>query len=808
MRENITQTKFTCFHCGDECTSHPILLNDYTFCCVGCKNVYEILSQNNLCDYYNLESNPGINLKNPASKTKFNYLDDEQVQKKLIDFDDEHIQKISFFIPTMHCSSCIWLLENLYKLDVGVNNSRVNFLKKTVSISYKKEITSIRKIVELLTAIGYEPAINLNDIEKQVQKSENRKLSYQIGVAGFCFGNIMLLSFPEYFGLDEFTQAKFSKLFGYLNMVLSIPVILFSAQDYFKLAIKGLRKKHISIDTPLALGILVLFVRSAYEVISQTGIGFFDTHAGLVFFLLIGKWFQQKTFDTLSFERDYKSYFPVSVAVINNGIETTVPVTNLKVGNRIIIRNGELIPADAILLNGEAKIDFSFVTGESIPITKVLGEIIYAGGRQTEQTIELEVFKNVSQSYLTQLWNSEHFAKQNESKIKTFQQTVSKYFTVALLVIAIGSAAWWLMFNPSLALNAFTAVLIIACPCALALSSPFALGTAMRILGRNKFYIKSPEVVEQIAKINTIVFDKTGTITQPSSSQIVYVGENLSEEEKHLIVSLTRNSVHPLSKKIISYFPNVKGESVSQFKEYTGKGLEGKLNGKTIQIGSYHFLFPFVEPMKVNTLNEELATRVYIKIDNNLIGYFQFQHAYRKGLSELIQSLKKHYSLYLLSGDNDAEKDKIMHIFGKETQLCFNQSPIKKLEFIERLQDQHKKVMMIGDGLNDAGALKASDLGISVTENTSHFSPASDVIMDASVFENTLQFINFSKDTTKVIRMSFLISLSYNIVGLSFAVQGNLSPLIAAILMPLSSVSVIVFTTVATILFAKKGGLK
>ena len=488
--------KSTCYHCGDAC-EEIIHFEEHEFCCVGCRNVYELLSANNLCDYYNLETTPGISQRNPVARNRFNYLDDEKVQQKLIDYKDNSITKSTFFIPTMHCSSCIWLLENLYKIEKGVHSSRVNFLKKTVNITFSTDGLTLRKLVELLTSLGYEPAINLNDIETQVKKGVNRRLSYQIGVAGFCFGNIMLISFPEYFGLDEFTRNSFSRLFGYLNFGLSLPVFLFSAQDYFKNAYQGIKKKFISIDVPLALGIFVLFFRSVYEVFSHTGIGYFDTHAGLVFFLLIGKWFQQKTFDTLSFERDYKSYFPVAVSVLKDNEETTMPVNALNIGDRILIRNQELIPADSILLNGDAHIDFSFVTGESNPVEKVLGEIIYAGGRQVGQTIELEVSKKVSQSYLTQLWNSDHFAKENESRIQTFQQTVSKYFTLILLIIAFGSATFWLFVNPTLSMNAFTAVLIIACPCALALSSPFALGTAMRILGNNRCYLKSAGVVEQ-----------------------------------------------------------------------------------------------------------------------------------------------------------------------------------------------------------------------------------------------------------------------------------------------------------------------
>ena len=655
----------------------------------------------------------------------------------------------------------------------------------------------------MLSSLGYEPAISLNDLEKNVKKDESRKLSYQIGVAGFCFGNIMLISFPEYFGLDSFTKGSFSKLFGYINLMLSLPVFFFSAQDYFKTAWGGIKKKFISIDVPLALGILVMFTRSAYEVISGQGIGWFDTHAGLVFFLLIGKWFQQKTFDTLSFERDYKSYFPVAVTVIKDNDEITVPVTGLAIGDRIKIRNNELIPADAILLNGDAQVDFSFVTGESDPIKKVVGEIIYAGGRQKGANIELEVSKKVSQSYLTQLWNNETFAKNTTSNIQSFQQVVSKYFTIALLIIAFGSAAFWLVVNPSLSLNAFTAVLIIACPCALALSSPFALGTAMRVLGRNKFYIKSPAVVEQMAHMDTLVFDKTGTLTQPSASSIVYFGKPLSVNQIQIIAAVVSQSIHPLSQKIKSYLGIQNVPLVTSFKEIPGKGMEAKVNDNAIVIGSQNFV-----GANQNEKGNNLATRVYIKIDNLLLGFFEMEQGYRKGLADILTQLAPSFNQYLLSGDNDKERDSLRAYFKQDEKMFFNQSPADKLNFIHALQQRNKKVVMIGDGLNDAGALKAAHVGISVTENTAHFSPASDVIMDAGEFLNFPKYFDFARNTLKVIHISFVISLIYNILGLSFAVQGTLSPLFAAVLMPISSVTVIVFTTLTTTFFAKKGGLQ
>lgn len=796
--------KLKCFHCGDAIVGAAIPYDSKEFCCVGCKGVYELLATNNLCDYYSLDENPGLSLRNPVSKVKFNFLEDDQIQRQLLQYRDDKISRITFHMPTMHCSSCIWLLESLYKLEKGVKNSRVDFLKKQLSVTFDHHVCSLRKLVELLSSLGYEPSLNMNDLEGKKKQGNNRRLLYQVGVAGFGFGNIMLISFPEYFGLDSFSHASFSRLFGFLNMGLALPIFFYSAQDYFKSAYTSIRKGIVNIDFPLALGILVMFLRSSYEVISHTGIGFFDTLAGLVFFLLIGKWVQQRTFDTLSFERDYKSYFPVAVSVLRNQEETTLPVNQLKIGDRILIRNNEIIPADSILLSGDARIDFSFVTGENDPIEKVLGEIIYAGGRQVGSTLELEVCKTVSQSYLTQLWNSEHFAKAQESKIQSFQSIVSRYFTFALLAIAIGSAAFWLWFDPSRSMNAFTAVLIIACPCALALSTPFALGNSLRMLGRNKFYLKSPDVIERMAKVNHMVFDKTGTITQAAESTIHYEGKPLSEFELLAVKTLCENSVHPLSKKIFGFLnlSHPQKLPMEAYQEINGKGIQATVSGKYIQLGSASFI------KKEQTQETDLlATRVFVAINGEVLGCFVIKHSYRIGLDEVLATLSEGRSMSLLSGDNDSERQRLEGYFPEGTQMLFSMSPSEKMLYIHNLREAGNRVVMIGDGLNDAGALKVADLGISVTENTAHFSPGSDVIMDAGVFGKLGAFFQYAKNTVTVIHMSFFISLMYNLVGLSFAVQGTLSPVIAAILMPISSISVIVFTTLATYLFAAKNKL-
>ncbi|MFN5365465.1 MAG: heavy metal translocating P-type ATPase, partial [Bacteroidota bacterium] len=406
---NIVKPVAECYHCHEKCEDERLKIDDKVFCCDGCKMVYEILNTHGLCNYYNLDENAGISLKNPKNSKSWAYLDDPEVQDKLLGFSSEHKNQITFYLPRMHCASCIWLLENLYKLDGGVLSSRVNFLKKTVAVSYNPQETSLRKIAALLGSVGYAPEINLGDVDKQETPKLSRKLAYQLGIAGFAFGNIMLFSFPDYVGMDQETFQWFAGIFGYLSIVLSLPILFYSAKDYFFSAWQGIRTRQLNIDIPLCLALGSLFLRSLWEILTHSGPGYLDSFAGLTFLLLIGRWFQQRTWHELSFERDYKSYFPVAATVRVGDEESTVPIQRLVPGDIIVVRGQEIIPADGILLNGPALVDYSFVTGEAVPVEIKSGDRIYAGGKQIGESIEISLTQRVAQSNLTRLWNDNAF---------------------------------------------------------------------------------------------------------------------------------------------------------------------------------------------------------------------------------------------------------------------------------------------------------------------------------------------------------------------------------------------------------------
>ncbi len=785
-----------CVHCGEDCGRNPIMYNGDAFCCNGCKTVYQLLNQNKLYTYYNIEDSPGIKVETQDFDNQYAYLDKDEVKEKLYEFKEGNMVKITFYIPTIHCAACVWLLENLHLLNKGISFSIVNFIKKEVSVTFNEKEISLRQLVELLASIHYIPKITLEKrTESEERKEESKKLLMKIGVAGFAFGNTMLLSFPEYiqgaFGLDE----KYKFLFGILNLIFAIPIITYSGSDYIKSAFKNLAKKMINIDLPVAIGMLAIFFQSAFEILNHSGSGYMDSLTGFVFFLLVGKWYQNKTYRALSFERDYKSYFPIAVTILEDDKEDSILLENLKVEQKILVRNQELIPADSKLLKGEAYIDYSFVTGESQPIKKEIGDMIFAGGRQTGEALELEVAVEVMQSKLTKLWNQEDKESTNKKDLGTAIDKISKYFTVTILSIATITGITWLFIDASIAMKAFTAVLIVACPCALALSLPFTYGTAMGIFGKKGFYLKKTDVVEKLSKIDTIVFDKTGTITETDSVKVEYHGEKLREEEFAMIKSLTRQSTHPMSSAVYEFLKEYPTKQVEDFRELPARGVIGIFNDVKIKAGSSEFINANIE--------NEKASSVYISINDVSKGYFSVENRYREGLKEIITSLSGNYDLHLISGDNNTEEEKLLPLFKEKSKLNFNQSPTDKLNYIKSLQKDGKSVLMIGDGLNDSGALSAANAGISIADDIYHFSPACDAILEAKKFKSINRYIKFSRTAIKVVYASLGISFIYNVVGLYFAISGMLSPIIAAILMPASSISVVAFASASVILLSK-----
>lgn len=774
-----------CYHCGQPCEDTPVVEGDKAFCCNGCKLVYDLINTSQLCQYYSFESHPGTKIES-INEEAYSYLDESAIRRKLIGFDSEKLARIHFIIPAIHCVSCIWLLENLQKADPGILRSEVNFSGKSITIDFNPHTVKLSRLAALLAALGYAPRIE-HDSGKEKKVSPQTAITLKLAVAGFVFGNIMLLSFPEYLGLNP-DETILRRVFSWLSLALAIPVLLYSARDYFQAAWKSFSQRQINIDVPIAAGLVALFARSAWDIITGYGPGYLDSFSGLVFFLLIGRWFQGKTYEVLAFDRDYTSYFPLAVQHWNQNAWEPIVIHELKKDDRIKIRNQEIVPADSLLIDSEAYLDYSFVTGESQPIKVTTGGKVFAGGRLLGKPIELVVEKATSQSHLTSLWNQDAFRKQNESYYGKIIDRAARQFTWIVMAIAAITGVYWYFFNPAEMWLVLTSVLMVACPCALALAAPFTYGSMLRAFGQRQLYLKNADVIERMATIDTVVFDKTGTVTYGKDPAVTFEGK-LLHEEWVVVKQLTGSSTHPLSSLIAKSIHEKEECEIKGFREVPGKGLEGFSGGHHYHIGSAEFTGAGVEPVPGQS-------RVFVSIDGAVAGFFVIRVKLRTKVDAMISRLGLK-TIALLSGDGESDKERMKEVFPANALLYFNQSPQEKMDFIKLLQQDGRKVLMVGDGLNDAGALRQSDVGIAVTDDTGIFTPACDGILEGSRLAGLDKFLALARSSTFILKMAFTISFLYNAIALGIAVTGHLTPLVAAILMPISSISVVSFSTLA-----------
>ena len=744
----------------------------------------------------------GITAKGKYNTDKWDYLDEPEIQSTLVSYQDKSQVHILFQLPQIHCSSCIWLIEHLPRINNGVLTSTVDFDKKEAAVIYDPSLIKLSQLASLLDYIGYAPQIShANDSTKKNTEYVNNTL-LRIGVAGFCFSNIMMLSFPEYLATDGIDETLLTRTFSSISLILSLPVVFYSAAPFFTQAWKGLRQRFINIDAPIALAILIAYFRSIYEITTHTGTGYLDSMSGIVFFMLIGRWFQEKTQRTISFERDYKSYFPLSSLVINGNEKKYTAIEKIQQNDVLLIRNQELITADAILIKGNAIIDYSFVTGEKDPIAIKNGDVIYAGGKQIGSSIEVAVKRTVSASHLTRLWNNEVFHNKKNTEV-SFVHPWSNYFSIALFSIALISGIYWELNDAANTWKAVTSVLIVACPCSLLLSSTFTFGNLMRIFGRQGLYLKNANVIERLAEADVVVFDKTGTLTVNQQSNIHYEGKLISHKEALMIKSLAMQSNHPLSRTLTAWskWDDINDNFIiTDYTEHAGDGIEATCDGNIIRLGRISFV---TNETQVKNDIFTGGSIVYVSINGILKGSFIIQQDYREGIFDMIKRLRKlipHH--FILSGDNNRGEQFLKQSLQDQEQIHFNQSPEDKLEYIKSLQQSGKKVLMIGDGLNDAGALRQSDIGIAVTEQSNYFTPACDAMLEGKSLNRLDKLIQLARSGKKIVAASFTLSIAYNIVGMYFATQALLSPLIAAILMPASTISIILLTTLGARLAA------
>ncbi len=786
--------RLVCAHCGEPCDSGGVTSDAGSFCCTGCEAVHTLLGSKGLAAFYACEVPVGVSQRQASAgrPDRFSVLDDPTVRPRFIVSDDGEQALAKFAVPGLHCASCVWLLERIGRVDDRIGRTEVDLLRRTVSVTFDPSRIRLSEVATALAGVGYEPL--LTGETPATSTPARRQLYTRIGLAGFAFGNIMLFSIPRYANGAPIEDG-FQRLFDTFNIVLALPVLFYSASGFFTGAWQAMRRRTVSLDVPIVIGLVTLVVRSLVDIGMGRGEGYLDSFAGLVFFLLIGRLFQQQAFDWIGFDRTFRSFFPLSVLV--EGPDGSGPastsIDHLRPGHRIVLRPEEVVPVDSRLVEGQALVDYAFLTGEREPVLVEAGGLVRAGGRLTAAAARFDVLREVTQSELAALWTRGDAPAPRAHWLTDVSATFGGWFVVVAMVLAAAGFAFWWPNGPK-ALDVATAVLIIACPCALTLSAPITLGTAMTMLGRRGWYLKEPAVVLDLSRVSTVIFDKTGTLTTAGATSVEAPG--LTEVDLDLVRALAASSVHPVCRAITR--AGMSRRSVDHVRETPGRGIRGRVDGHDVVLGSAAFVGDDCHAQEDNRTatrprGDETTTMslpgTIVAIDGRVRGRIVISAPVRDGIEAAVSTLAATGPVSLLSGDRDVGDPRWPRLFG--TRTYFGQTAHQKRDHVAALRADGAHVLMVGDGLNDAGAFEAADTGLAVSDDTACIVPACDVVVGGTRLATLPHVLAYARRARQTIVICFGISLLYNVIGLSLALAGLLSPLVAAVLMPVSSLTVV-----------------
>ncbi|MBI3556276.1 MAG: cadmium-translocating P-type ATPase [Deltaproteobacteria bacterium] len=765
-----------CTHCatevaGTEKSSHAP--DEPAFCCLGCRTVYSLLNSSGLERYYALRSQTGsFSGSKPVtvSSETYRYLDDTEFKKK---YAREDATSMDFYLEGVHCAACLWLVEKLPTLVAEVEAATLDIGRSIAKIRIKPNCT-FAPVARTLEGLGYKPhAIEHNEQAELLQKKENRSWLIRIGVAGACAGNVMLLAVPLYSGLDGQLAADFR----WLSLFLFLPVLFYSAVPFYKSAWASLHSKTMSIDLPIVLAIILGSGASIAHLLSGTDHVYFDSLAALVFLLLSSRFVLRRIQQNAFHSSHLLQFLSPSVAKrvdASSGEIMEVPVNTLKIGNVIAVEPAEALPADGIVQDGSSAINCALLTGESVPNAVGAGDAVFSGTVNEASTLHIKVTALGAQTRLGQILLQIESGSLKKAQIVTLADKTTKWFLAAVFI----AAAAVIFLAPSLS-EGFTralAMVIVTCPCALALATPLAMSASLGRAARAGILIKGADVLEKISQAENIVLDKTGTLTVGQFEVLDFSQVQPLENFKETLCAIESKSKHPIAKAIVAFLkPQLEAElpAVTGFKELLGTGVEGTAHGRKLTL---------------QPLREFRGTAVGIYWDEALAGEVHLGDRLRPDTAQCIEALKRFgLNPYIVSGDNHGAVENAAAQIGiplSQTMACTD--PESKQRFIEA----HERSIMVGDGANDALALSTAFVGVAVHGSMEVSLRAADVYLTRPGLRPVVELIRIGRETMHTIHRNFAFSLLYNLAGGMAAATGHVTPLFAALLMPLSAFTV------------------
>lgn len=764
---------------------------------------YALIREHDLGDYYSLRERIGASAQSAAGHGgHYEEMDDATFHELYVTSNSSGVASTEFYLEGVHCAACVWLIERLPQVVPGVVQARVHLTNATVQLTWQPQKIRLSQIAQALDHLGYPPHPRTNDSQQQARRRENRRQLGRLAVAAACAGNTMLIAIALYAGMFSGMEVEHRNLFRWASAALATVAIVWPGSVFFRGAWSALRTRTPHMDLPVALGLGVGYIAGVVNTITGTGEVYFDSLSVLVFLLLVGRWVQfhqqQRAADSVAIMH---AITPRTARRVENGQLHDVPIEALRAGDTVAIRPGETIPADGIILQGDSTVDQALLTGESTPIHAAPGDALTAGAVNLSAPLRMQIEAAGYDSRIGKLARMVEDAALTKAPIVQMANRVGGYFVVVVMLLAVGTAIFGAKDGLDTSLERAVALLIVACPCALALATPLALAVAQGRAARHSIVIKGGEALERLSKPGRIWLDKTGTLTEGQMNVRRWYGP---ESILPLVAALEREASHPIAKAIVTFAedamepPSGDPYVIEQFEQLQGAGVLGHVNGCEIVVGSPVLLhsrdveLAAEDQQHLNTVIAEGLTPVFVSIDGECVGLLGVGDQVRTDAEQAVRELlARGWRLGILSGDHPEIVEHVARRVGIADDEAFGDvTPEQKLAIVKESLQQGP-VVMVGDGVNDTAALAAATVGVAVHGGAEVSLNAASVYLGREGLTPLVELVDGAQATVRVIHLNFAASLSYNVVAVALAASGWINPLVAAVLMPLSSLTVV-----------------
>lgn len=802
-----------CRHCGLPVGTHPVGTDPY-FCCTGCEMVYETLHAAGYGEtFYQLrEVSNDVRRATPAG-TRIDALKLSELDSDA--FIEEHTRLIAdgperavdLFLDGVHCAACVWLVERMPFVLDGVSEARLDLPRARLSVRWDPGLIRLSEVARWLAKFGY-TAHPVRQTQVNRRTDAERRLLMKVGVSWALAGNVMLIAFALYSGLNVAEDGAMAGAARWASLVLSLPSVIYGGSEFFRrawsslrLALQSRNLRLLHMDTPISLGILVGFAHSAWATMSGEGEVWFDSITVLIAALLTARWLQLRSRRLAGDAADRLLSIIPSMArrVDAQGQVTIVRIDELQPGDLVEVPSGEAFPVDGVVATGTSSVDNAVLTGESRPERIKPGDEVRAGATNLSAPVQVLVQATAEATRVGKLLAWLNSQGERKAPVVMLADRISGVFVLTVLALSLATFVLWSFIAPEEAVHHVVALLVISCPCALGMATPLAMAVASGKAARTGIFVKNEEALQQLTRVTAIVLDKTGTLTEGRMTLVEYEGD---EDAVDLAAALETRSNHPIGRALVQArgvcLVDDDGADLSS-EAVAGKGIRGRIYGRDVIVGKPDWVAEntSLPDATLQTALERFSTGgltpVGVGVDGRFVSVLAVGDRLRDTTADTIARLKETgKALYLLSGDHQEVAHAVAGQLDLPTANVFGDvSPEGKTAFVQDLQAQGHVVAMVGDGVNDAAALQAADVGIAVQGGSSASLVAADVFLTRPGLEPVAELLAGSSRVMRIIRRNLTVSLLYNLAGAGAAIAGLVTPLVAAVAMPISSLFVV-----------------